>query len=199
MPEVLVIDDGSVDPTAEVARSAGAEVLVQPENHGKGAALRLGFETLFERGFEGVLTLDADGQHLPEDIPKLKNAWPRGADLILGSRKLLFADMARIRRLSNGLSSRAISVAAGRTVEDVQTGFRLYSRSLITTTGFPEDRFEAESAVVVRAARLGFTIETVPIHLGFADGRCTSHYRPLVDSLRIALAVIRARLEKSTR
>ncbi|MCD4748613.1 MAG: glycosyltransferase family 2 protein [Thermoanaerobaculales bacterium] len=195
MPEVLVIDDGSNDQTAEEARSAGAEVLIQPENRGKGAALRLAFTTLFERGFAGVLTLDADGQHLPEEIPKLMKAWPGGADLILGSREHLFAEMARIRRASNGLSSRAISFAAGRVVADVQTGFRLYSRSLLEATGFPEDRFEAESAVVVRAARRGFTIETVPIRLGFADGRCTSHYRPLVDSLRIARAVIRARFE----
>ena len=68
---------------------------------------------------------------------------------------------------------------------------------MIAATGFPEPRFEAESAVVVRAARRGFRVVAVPIRLGFADGRCTSHYRPLVDSLRIARAVTRARLERA--
>jgi hypothetical protein len=76
----------------------------------------------------------------------------------------------------------------------VQTGFRLYTRGLIERTGFPEDRFEAESAVVVRAVRLGLRVVTTPVRLGHADGRATSHYRPIVDSLRIASAVIRARL-----
>ena len=84
--------------------------------------------------------------------------------------------------------------AAGVRLADIQTGFRIYSRCLLEATGFPEDRFEAESAVVVRAARRGFRIATVPVELGFADGRSTSHYRPVIDSLRIAEAVIRARL-----
>jgi len=193
MPQVLVIDDGSQDGTGEAARKAGAEVITHQSNCGKGAALRLAFETLFDRGYKGVLTLDADGQHLPEEIPKLIETWLEGGDMILGCREELFAQMARIRRVSNTLSSRAISWAAGHSVRDVQTGFRIYSSRLIKAVRFPENRFEAESAVVVRAARAGFAIETVPIRLGFADGRCTSHFRPVVDSLRIARAVIAAR------
>jgi len=192
--QVLVIDDGSSDRTQRVAREAGAEVLSYGSNRGKGAALRLAFDTLFDRGYDGVLTLDADGQHLPEEIPKLLEIWPGNGDLVLGCREELFAKMARIRRVSNTLSSRAISWAAGIRVLDVQTGFRIYSRELIEAVKFPENRFEAESAIVVRAARAGFAITTVPIKLGFADGRCTSHYRPLIDSLRIAWAVIAARL-----
>jgi hypothetical protein len=68
---------------------------------------------------------------------------------------------------------------------------------LIDATGFPEQRFEAESAVIVRAARLGFTIGTVPVELGFADGLSTSHYRPVIDSLRIAYGVARARFGRA--
>ena len=191
---VIVVDDGSTDETANISRKLGAVVLVHSTNLGKGAALRTGFTHAWGLGFEGVVTLDADGQHLPDEIPKVIGMWETGADLVLGTRDHLFAEMAGTRRASNRISSRLISFAAGVDLPDIQTGFRVYSRRLLETTGFPENRFEAESAVVVRAAQRGFEIHMVPIELGFSDGRCTSHYRPVVDSLRIARAVIGARL-----
>jgi len=194
LTEVLVVDDGSDDATAAEARAAGAELLSHPRNLGKAAALRTAFSELFRRGFSAVVTLDADGQHLPAEIPKLLAAHRQGGDLVLGSRDHLFAGMSGLRRRSNQLSSAAISWAAGIPVPDVQTGFRLYTREVLVTTGFAGDRFAAESAVVVRAARLGFRVVSVPITLGYADGRSSSHYRPLLDSLRIARAVIAARL-----
>lgn len=196
--EVLVVDDGSSDATAAAARAAGARVLSHPTNLGKGRALATAFADLFGRGFDAVVTLDADGQHLPAEIPALLAA-AADADLVIGSRDHLFAAMSRLRRTSNRWSSRAIAAAAGLPLADVQSGFRLYRRRLIAATGFPEARFEAESAVVVRAARRGFRVVAVPVRLGFADGRCTSHYRPLVDSLRIARAVTRARFERLER
>jgi glycosyltransferase involved in cell wall biosynthesis len=194
LAEVLVVDDGSTDATAEEARRAGARVITLPANQGKGCALRAAFADLFARGYDGVVTLDADGQHLPEEIPKLLAA-AESADLVLGIRDHLFSEMSPVRRASNRLSSKAISFAAGQKLTDIQTGFRVYAKRLVETVGFPEARFEAESAVVVRAARAGFRVVTVPVRLGFADGRTTSHYRPLLDSLRIAGAVTRARLE----
>jgi Glycosyl transferase family 2 len=198
LPEVLVVDDGSTDGTAAAAAAAGARVVSLPANRGKGAALAAGFRDLFGRGFTAVVTLDADGQHLPEEIPSLLAAAAAGADLVLGVRDHLFVQMSGVRRTSNRLSSAAISLAAGQRLSDVQTGFRLYTRRLIADVGFPESRFEAESAVVVRAARRGFRVVTVPVRLGFADGRTSSHYRPLVDSLRIARAVLRARVQSTT-
>lgn len=195
MGRVLLVDDGSTDSTAEVARAAGARVLRHETNRGKGRALRTAFEDLFERGFEHVVTLDADGQHVPDEIPRLIETAGCGVDLVIGSRDHLFAQMHPVRRTSNRWSSRLISAVAGRALADVQSGFRMYSKALIEHVGFPEPRFEAESAVVVRAARAGFSIATVPVRLEKADGRSTSHYRPFVDSLRIAFAVIRARLE----
>jgi len=205
--EVVVVDDGSADGTGAAARAAGARVLTHPVNRGKGAALATAFADLFAWAegngsapaaaapLAAVVTLDADGQHLPEETPRLLEAWRAGADLVIGSREALFGEMSVLRRLSNRASSRAISLLAGRRLADVQSGFRLYTPAVLAATGFGEPRFEAESAVVVRAVRRGFRVVAVPVRLGYADGRPTSHYRPVADSLRIAGAVMRARFE----
>lgn len=193
LPDVLVIDDGSADGTDDRAREAGAEVIAFEQNRGKGSALRIAFERLFGVGFDGVVTLDADGQHLPSEIPTLLAEFAQGADLVLGTREHLFHQMSSVRSASNRLSSIAISFAAGRKLADIQTGFRVYSKRLFETIPFVGTRFEAESAVVVRAARRGLEIRALPVRMGPPDGRATSHYRPVVDSLRIAMAVTRAR------
>jgi glycosyltransferase involved in cell wall biosynthesis len=197
--DVLVVDDGSTDQTAARAAAAGARVLRHARNLGKGRALRTAFDDLFDGGFDTIVTVDADGQHLPEEIPRLLDAADAdgGADLVIGSRAHLFEAMHPMRRTSNRSSSRAISWFAGQRLEDVQSGFRLYTRRVIDRAGFPEPRFEAESAIVVRAVRLGLEVRCVRISLGEPDGRATSHYRPLVDSLRIAGAVVRARLQST--
>lgn len=203
--EAVVVDDGSTDGTGDAARAAGARVLTHAENRGKGAALATAFRELFAAAdcsaprYDAVVTVDADGQHLPEEIPKLLAAWRDGADLVIGSREALFAEMSPVRRASNRTSSRLISILAGERLADVQSGFRLYTRELLAATGFAETGFEAESAVVVRAVRRGYRVVAVPVRLGFADGRVTSFYRPVADSLRIAGAVIRARLESTGR
>lgn len=193
--DVLVVDDGSADGTGDAARACGVRVLIHDVNLGKGRALRTAFDALFASGCDAVVTIDADGQHPPEEIPKLLGPWCEGADLVLGTRAHLFSAMSAVRRASNGTSSWLISHVAGADLPDCQTGFRLYTRRLIESIGFPEPRFEAESAVIVRAARSGFRLVGVPVRLDRADGRATSHYRPVVDSLRIAGAVARARIE----
>ncbi|MCC7127148.1 MAG: glycosyltransferase family 2 protein [Acidobacteria bacterium] len=193
LPDLLVIDDGSSDGTADVARAAGAEVHRLPVNSGKGTALGTAFQILMNRGFDGIVTLDADGQHIPAEIPRLL-AMAADADLVLGTRDHLFAEMSPLRRRANALSSRGISWIAGLDLDDVQTGFRYYSRVLIERLGPMRGRFEAESAVVVRAGRAGLRVRTTPVHLARADGRSTSHFRPLIDGVRIVAAVAAARL-----
>lgn len=190
---LLVVDDGSTDGTGAIARDAGAPVVAHARNRGKGAALRRGIrELLADPAVAAVVTVDADGQHVPAEIPRLLDVWRQGADLVLGTRQHLFAEMGAVRRLSNRTSTGLISLAAGRRLLDVQTGFRLYARPLLESLELRGDRFEAESWIVVRAARRGFRIVEVPVAMGRVDGRHGSHYRPLVDSLRIAGSVLHA-------
>jgi glycosyltransferase involved in cell wall biosynthesis len=195
LPDIVVVDDGSRDGTEEAARTAGAEVLVHPENRGKGAALATGFHYWLARDVDALVTIDADLQHMPEEIPRLLAPELRAADLVLGVRDHLFREMAPLRRTGNRLSARLISLAAGVELTDGQTGFRVYRRHLLETVPWRETGYEAESAVLVRAGRSGLSIVSVPVAMGFVDGRATSHFRPLVDSLLIARAVLAARFE----
>jgi glycosyltransferase involved in cell wall biosynthesis len=160
-PAVLVVDDGSRDDTAAVARGRGARVLSFPENRGKGHALLAGFAAL--RGeFDAVVTLDADGQHPPECLPDLVRAAEGGADLVLGVRERT-ADMPLARRFANGFSSGWATWLAGQQVSDSQCGYRLHSRRLLERTPLTPGRYEVETELLVRAARLGFRLAEVPI------------------------------------
>jgi glycosyltransferase involved in cell wall biosynthesis len=192
---VVVIDDGSSDRTGDVARAAGAAVLRHEVNRGKGAALKTGFAWALENGYDAVITLDADGQHLPTEIPKfLAERENSGADLIIGGRSHLFAQMLPRRRNANRFSAWCIAKCSGVNITDSQSGFRLYSAKLVRAMKLRTDGFDMESEVIVRAGRSGFRIVTIPIELGFVDGLATSHYKPLADTLRIAWTVTRARL-----
>ena len=192
---ILVVDDGSRDDTAAVARSAGAEVVSHPTNRGKGAALKTGFAWALEHGFDVVITLDADGQHLPREIPKfLACRAETHADLIIGGRSHLFGQMLPRRRMANRFSAWTIAKASKTKITDSQSGYRLYSANLLRNVRLRTDGFDMESEVIVHAGRGGFKVITTPIDLGFVDGVSTSHYKPLKDTLRIAWTVTRARL-----
>jgi glycosyltransferase involved in cell wall biosynthesis len=189
-PEVLVVDDGSSDGTAAVALAAGVRVLSFPQNRGKGHALLTGFEAL--RGFDGVVTLDADGQHPPECLPDFVRAAEQGADLVLGVRERT-RDMPAVRRLANGISSGWATWLAGQTVADSQSGYRLYGRRLLERTPITPGRYEVESEVIVRAARLGFRLASVPIPTVY--GAEESQFRTLRDVPRIVGVLARLTLE----
>jgi glycosyltransferase involved in cell wall biosynthesis len=190
-PEVLVVDDGSTDGTAAVAREAGVRVLSLPQNRGKGHALLAGFEAL--RGFDGVVTLDADGQHPPECLPDFVRAAEQGADLVLGVRERT-RDMPVIRRLANGVSSKWATWLAGQPVADSQCGYRLYGRRLLERTPITPGRYEVESEVIVRAARLGFRLAEIPIPTVY--GAEESQFRTLRDVPRIIGVLARLTLER---
>jgi glycosyltransferase involved in cell wall biosynthesis len=192
---VLVVDDGCSDATGEAARAAGAVVLRHGFNRGKGAALKTGFAWALERGFDAVITLDADGQHLAGEIPKFIDAYREtNADLIIGGRAHLFQHMLPRRRNANRFSAWAIARLSGAAITDSQSGFRVYSSHLLRTLPLRANGFDMESEAIVAAGRRGLRIETIEIDLGFVDGVATSHYKPLKDTLRIAWTVLRTRL-----
>jgi glycosyltransferase involved in cell wall biosynthesis len=191
---VVVVDDGSSDATGEVARAAGALVLRHALNRGKGAALKTAFAWALQNDFEGVVSLDADGQHLPSEIPRILGAArEEDADLVIGGRAHLFGEMLPRRRLANRFSAWTIAWASRTGVTDSQSGFRYYSARLLRGIHLQTDGFDLESEVIVRAGLRGMRIVVTPIELGFIDGISTSHYKPLMDSLRIAWTVFRAR------
>ncbi len=195
MKTVVVIDDGSKDGTADAAARAGATTVLEHEvNRGKGAALKTGFKWACGQSLDGVITLDADGQHLPREIPKFLDCHSKtGGDLIIGGRAHLFGQMLPRRRLANRFSAWSIAIASGTDVTDSQSGFRFYSTRLLRSVRLRSDGFAMESEVIVRAGRGGFKVLTTPIDLGFVDGLSTSHYQPVMDTLRIAAVVFRTR------
>ncbi|MEO8229564.1 MAG: glycosyltransferase family 2 protein [Chloroflexota bacterium] len=190
---VLVVDDGSTDDTAARAESAGATVLVQRPNQGKGAALRAGFGWGLSRHVDAVITLDADGQHDPAEIPTFLDAFERTrADLIIGRRD--FAQMPRARRLANRLGGLAMSWAAGRDIPDNQSGYRLLSRRLMEAVATSREAgFEYEIEMITTCIRAGLRLEWVPIRTIYAGE--PSHIRPLrhlASFLRMVRATRRA-------
>jgi len=194
LSDVLVVNDGSTDDTHAAAERAGARVIDHEVNRGKGAALKTGFRAAIEEGFDAVLSLDADGQHLPREIPKFLEAFRETrADLIIGDRSHLWGGMVPRRRNANRFSAWSISRCAGVRVPDSQSGFRVYSADMLRSIPIRANGFAAESEVIVRAGRARRTIAFVSIDLGFVDGLSTSHYRPLLDTLRIAFVVGRTR------
>jgi glycosyltransferase involved in cell wall biosynthesis len=186
-PEILVVDDGSRDATAQVARQFGARVISFAGNRGKGHALLAGFAALRDE-FDGVATLDADGQHPPECLPDFVRAAEAGADLVLGTRART-PDMPFSRRFANGFSSGWTAWLAGQRVSDSQCGYRLHSRRLLERTPLTPGRYEVETEVVVRAARLGFRIAEVEIPTVYGEQK--SQIRTLRDVPRIVGTLLR--------
>jgi glycosyltransferase involved in cell wall biosynthesis len=189
-PHVLVVDDGSRDATAEVARQFGAQVHSFAANRGKGHALLAGFERL--REFDAVVTLDADGQHPPACLPAFVAAAEAGADLVLGTRALT-PDMPLARRVANRFSSTWCSAIAGQPIADSQCGYRLYRREVLRRTPVQASRYEVETEMAVRAARLGFKVAQVEIPTVYGDE--VSHLSPTRDVPRIVAMMLRLTFE----
>jgi glycosyltransferase involved in cell wall biosynthesis len=174
--QIVVIDDGSTDDTASAAEAAGATVLRQQPNAGKGAALRAGFRHALASGAAAGLTLDADGQHDPAEIPRFLEAFAgRRAELIIGVRDT--RAMPPVRRVSNVLGGVVLAIALGRMVPDNQSGYRLIGRTLMgAMLDSDESGFEFEVEMIARCIALGLPIDSVPIRTIYAGE--PSHVRP---------------------
>jgi glycosyltransferase involved in cell wall biosynthesis len=193
LASVVVIDDGSTDATAATAAAAGAEVVRHPENRGKGAALVTGLAHLAAEGATHALTLDADGQHLPEEVPKLLAAAARvpGA-LVVGVRRKEGHEIRGINRLGNWVADRLMTWIAGTTLPDTQSGFRVYPIAATLALGASGARFDFETEILLRAARAGMPLEGVLVAVHYPPvAERISHYRPWVDTVRIVRTIAR--------
>lgn len=187
----LVVDDGSTDGTGAIAAAAGAELIAAPANEGKGAALRRGMRAALDRGAAFVATLDGDGQHRPEDLPRLA-ALARPDRIVIGSRRHAQGQPAA-RRRANRVADFWISWAAGHHVADSQSGLRIYPRAALLDLGRYDGRarrFSFESEILIDAARAGITTIAADIPALYAGTlRRPSHFRPVADIAGIVMMV----------
>ncbi len=180
---VLVIDDGSSDTTAEQARKTGAQVIVHEVNRGKGAAIKTGFRELLARNFEYVLILDADGQHLPEEIPHfLTEANASRTPFIVGTRMSDVKKMPFVRKMTNRYMSWRISRACGQWIPDTQCGFRMIHRDVIPHLFCESNNYDYETEMLLITARAGFRIAAVPVSTVYGEEKSKIH--PVRDTIR---------------
>lgn len=184
LDHVLVVDDGSKDTTEVEARAGGAEVIRHPLNRGKGETIKTGLRYWLDRGIEYVVVLDADGQHLPEEIGRFLDAATLHPDvkIFVGTRMSDTAEMPRVRRFVNRYMSNKISRACGQSVSDTQCGYRMIHRDLIPSLLGGTNRFDYETEMLILASRAGERIESVPISTVYSDE--VSSIRPVRDTIR---------------
>jgi glycosyltransferase involved in cell wall biosynthesis len=194
---VVVIDDGSTDGSAAAAALAGAKVVAHKLNQGKGKALNTGFDYAVQRGVDAAITLDADGQHDPDEIPLFVESFRAGqGDMIIGKRT--FGEMPAKSQFGNRVGTKLLGWAMGQPVPDNQSGYRLLSREVMRTIRPSSSRFEAEVEILLRAQLAGFKVSWVPIKTIYNDKK--SHFRPIHDSalfLRMVWRIRRARMRGS--
>lgn len=189
---LVVVDDGSTDSTADLLAGFSLTLLRHECNRGKGAALKTGFIWAMEAGFDGVVTIDADGQHDTAAIPLLLAA-ARDAKpgIVIASRHSQFEQMAGLRKIWNRIGVWFIRTRTGFEITDSQSGFRYYSSSLLKQISMESEGYALEMEILVKAWKNGFCISSIPVAALVADGRSTSHYRPFSDTVDISMTFLR--------
>jgi glycosyltransferase involved in cell wall biosynthesis len=191
--DILVVDDGSSDETKRLASENRVQLLEHPRNLGKGAALRTGFQYILQKDYQVVITLDADGQHDPTEIPFLlkifQNVKP---DILIASRATEFGRMTFLRRFWNRLGVKAVARLCHSDITDSQSGFRLIRAEVLKGVDLSTSRFETELELLIKACKRGFSVLSVPINTPRADGTGSSHFRPVVDTWRVCMLFLRS-------
>lgn len=188
--DVLVIDDGSSDNTSQLAQDNGAAVLRNQFNQGKGASLAAGFKHALERNYEAVVTMDGDGQHLPEDIPYfIRLAKYSQSAIFIGNRMRRTRGIPLVRLMTNRFMSWLLSRIAKQKIPDTQCGFRLIKQEVLKQVSLATSKYETESELLLKGSRLGFKIESVPIKTIYLGEK--SQINPFIDTLRFFRFLIR--------
>lgn len=186
---VVVVDDGSTDGCTDGLSDLGADVVRLEPNRGKGFAMLRGFqEALTDEAVRYVAVVDADGQHDPAELSRLLDAAiETDADLLIGSRDFDRPEVPWRSRFGNKLTALLTKLLYGRAIGDTQSGYRLHSRAFLidTLASLKGGRYETEMAILVKALREGFRVETAPIQTIYETDNASSHFHKLRDSFRI--------------
>ena len=189
---LLVVDDGSTDDTAGSVRGLPVNLISHDRNQGKGAALKSGFSWMLLHGFTGAVTLDADGQHDPTAIALLAAiARQDDIDILIASRAVQFDQMAGLRSWWNRFGVWCMKHKTGFDITDSQSGFRYYSSRLLQSLELDSTGYCLEMEVLMKGWRGGFRIGSLPVAARVADGRSTSHFRPVRDTWHICMTFLR--------
>ncbi|MBQ3438854.1 MAG: glycosyltransferase family 2 protein [Bacteroidales bacterium] len=182
---VIVVDDGSTDGTQDALKGLDIKILRHSQNRGKGIALRTGLEEARRLGYRQALTIDADGQHDPSDIPALvAAAAPR--TLVVGSRNIAAEGMSSGSTFANRFSNFWFTLQTAHKLPDTQTGFRIYPLDDLPSLKLLTARYEAELTLLVFSAWKGLKLVPVPVKVYYPEDR-VSHFRPFADFFRISV------------
>lgn len=187
---VIVVDDGSTDDTAEIARAAGADVIRHSKNKGKGEALKTGFHAACQNGTKIIVTIDADGQHDPSEIPKVvEPILFRKFDMVIGSRYLNGNSIPLYRRFGQMILDKVTNANSGINISDTQSGFRAFAIHTIPNFKFDSSGFSIESEMLANAADAKLKIKEVDIGVRY-DVDCSTE-NPLMHGLKVLTNILR--------
>jgi len=187
--KAIIIDDGSKDDTAKIALEASAEVLRNQVNAGKGASLIKGYAFALAQGFDAVISMDGDGQHSPDDIKAfIQKAESSNCGIVIGNRMAMTREMPVLRIMTNRFMSWIISLMVKQDIPDTQCGFRLMKKELLQKINLITSKYETESEVLIKASRLGFKIESVPVATIYSGQK--SQINPFVDTWRFLRFIV---------